>query len=1042
MSRVFLAEERALGRRVVVKIVPADVGEGVNVERFRREIQLAARLQHAHIVPVHNVGEVEGMPYYTMPYVVGESLRLRLAHGAAFPIGEATGILRDVSKALAYAHDEGVVHRDIKPDNVLLSGGSAVVTDFGIAKAISAARGDGVHGTLTEVGVSLGTPAYMAPEQAAADPSADHRVDIYAFGCLAYELLAGRPPFTAKSPQKLLAAHMADTPAPISDLRPDSPHAVAALVMRCLEKDPDRRPQSAAELVRVLDSVTSGAALPAQPPLVLGGPQMLRRAIATYIGAFLAAAGVARAAMIAWDVPDWVFPGTLIVMALGLPVVLFTAYTHRLARSALTATPTYTPGGTQTTRQPRGALASLALKAGPHMSWRRTALGGAAALGGFVLLIAGYMTLRAEGIGSAGSLIAAGKLDARDPILVADFRVQNADSTLGRVISGATTAMLVQSKAVRVMAPEAIATALKRMELPVTTTLQLPVARQLALRSNVKAIVDGEVTGLGPGAGFLVAIRLVATETAEELVSFHETAADAPALIRVADKLSRDLRGKMGESLRAVRATPRYSQVTTASLDALRKYVDGARADQLEADHPRAIALLREAVAIDTTFAEAWRKLGIVLSNAGRPRSEIDSALTQAFRFRSKLPERERLLTEGSYFFAGPGRDRGRAATIFESSISLGDSGAAADNLAILLTNRREFARAESTWRLFLVSHRLREAYPYLARAQLFQGKFAAAESAFALGLKYFPTDVESKRGRVDMLYMRGDTAGFRRALDSVVVDRDTSSRAWAVLRLSQLALLHGRVAESERLIARIRPDLASLSAVARLNRLAANRELWVRTAILDHRAEYVKDLDATVAAVQTATIPEADRAYMTIARAYALAGRPDRARAIIARAEAETRDTSLKRVRETPLHNALGNILVAEGKPADAIRELRLGDLRPDGPTSACALCLAMELARAFDAAKMADSAIAQLERVQNEFYPERIINDFDPYYLALSARQLAELYEAKGDRVKAAAYFQKFITLWAHADAELQPQVADARRRLQRLLDPERPR
>ncbi|HSQ30149.1 MAG TPA: serine/threonine-protein kinase [Gemmatimonadaceae bacterium] len=261
MSQVFVAEERSLGRRVVVKVLPPDLSASISADRFRREIQVAARLQHPHIVPVFAASETDGLLYYTMPFVEGESLRARLVREPRLPIDEVVSVLRDVGEALAYAHRFGVVHRDIKPENVLLSGNVAVVLDFGIAKAITAARteGDGALHTLTRAGISLGTPAYMAPEQAAADPTIDQRADLYALGVVAYEMLAGTPPFDRSTVQALLTAHLTEAPVEVSEKRPDAPPALAALVMRLLEKSPDARTGSAEELLAQLSAITSGA---------------------------------------------------------------------------------------------------------------------------------------------------------------------------------------------------------------------------------------------------------------------------------------------------------------------------------------------------------------------------------------------------------------------------------------------------------------------------------------------------------------------------------------------------------------------------------------------------------------------------------------------------------------------------------------------------------------------------------------------------------------------------------------------------------------
>ena len=254
MSRVFVAQDTRLGREVVVKVLSPDLAAGVNSDRFHREILVAAQLQHPQIVPVLAAGETDGLPYFTMPYVAGESLRRRLDGGKPLPVVDAVAVLRDVARALAYAHQHGVVHRDIKPDNVLIAGGSAAVTDFGIAKALSSSRTfGGEH--LTRVGNSLGTPAYMAPEQVAADPNADHRIDIYSFGAMAYELLSGSPPFAGRPPHAVLSAHLTEQPAPLESRAPGVPPALAALVMKCLAKNPADRPQTADELVRALERV-------------------------------------------------------------------------------------------------------------------------------------------------------------------------------------------------------------------------------------------------------------------------------------------------------------------------------------------------------------------------------------------------------------------------------------------------------------------------------------------------------------------------------------------------------------------------------------------------------------------------------------------------------------------------------------------------------------------------------------------------------------------------------------------------------------------
>ncbi len=297
MARVFVAVDGDLARKVVIKILPPDLAASVSADRFRREILTVARLQHPHIVPVLKAGDIDGLPYFVMPYVDGESLDIRLRRTRTVSVREALGILKDVARALAFAHERGVVHRDIKPGNVLLAAGSATVTDFGVALALSTARRSGEGGAgLTLTGVSLGTILYMAPEQAASDPEIDGRADIYSLGITAYEMLSGAAPFAGLNPREMLTARLTLPPPPLATVRRDVPSGLERLIARCLAIDPADRPQTAAELVEALESpdVISGA-FASIPPRVIRGSRRARAvgiAALALVGAVAISAGI------------------------------------------------------------------------------------------------------------------------------------------------------------------------------------------------------------------------------------------------------------------------------------------------------------------------------------------------------------------------------------------------------------------------------------------------------------------------------------------------------------------------------------------------------------------------------------------------------------------------------------------------------------------------------------------------------------------------------------------------------------------------------
>jgi serine/threonine-protein kinase len=289
MATVYLARDLKHNRQVALKVLRPELAAAMGGDRFPREIEIVAQLSHPHILPLHDSGEMGGFLYYVMPFVEGESLRQKLERDGPLPVHDAIKYLREVTDALAYAHERGIVHRDIKPDNVMLSRRHALVTDFGVAKAVSDAGGE----KLTTVGVALGTPAYMSPEQAIGETDLDHRSDIYAMGALAYEMLSGEPPFARATAQAILSAHVLDAPDDITAKREGIPLGLGELVMRCLQKEKAARWQTAEEMLPLLESAgtPSGGMTPTDTrPIKATLPQKRTTSRRTFVGAIAAIA--------------------------------------------------------------------------------------------------------------------------------------------------------------------------------------------------------------------------------------------------------------------------------------------------------------------------------------------------------------------------------------------------------------------------------------------------------------------------------------------------------------------------------------------------------------------------------------------------------------------------------------------------------------------------------------------------------------------------------------------------------------------------------
>jgi Protein kinase domain len=935
MSRVFLADDLALSRQVVLKVLPVELAAVVNVERFNRETLLLARLQHPHIVPVLTVGSLHGLPWFSMPYIEGESLRARIDRDRALPIGDVVSVMRDVAKALAYAHERGVIHRDIKPDNILLTGDAATVADFGIAKAINVARADVPGEALTQMGMAIGTPGYMSPEQVTGSDSVDHRTDIYALGCVAYEMLCGSAPFGDKPVQQQLTAHLTVNAVPIAERRANVPPALAALVMQCLEKDAAMRPQEARDIVAALElaGVRSGE----------------------------------RTGETAADKGFW----------------------HSLT--------------------PRRVVALSVV--------------------GLLLVVVGYVGLGKLGIGPAGSLQARGTLAPNERLVITDFTVRGADSLLGRVASDAVRAGLVQSGAITLLTPNEIGEALGRMERPRESRLSLELVRDLANREGVRAIVDGELTAVG--ASYILAVRLVTADSGRELASFRATAASPDSLIQMADDLSRKLRSRIGESLQSVKASPPLERVTTSSLEALRKYSAAVQAADVEGNKVRAAQLFREAVAIDTLFAEGWRRLGLLLSNMTAPPGAADSALSKAYLLRDRLREIDAERVTATYFAAGSRADRSKAIPAFERVLALGDS-SVLGNLAAQYESRREFARAEVLRRLVVARDSGILRLSALRGNLWLQGKWSALDSIEATVRRRFPNDELNDSWARTRAFMAGDLELQRRLLDSAVVRGDSRDPVQTANQQMVQALNEGRLRDADRFR---EASLATYRAQGVPINAFTGAFISLESAI-DAGVVPPYVLRRFEDAVRASSPTEQLAVRISAARAYAKFGMVAEAKAALAQFDRLFTDSTQLARYIDGRNDILMELAIAEGRWVDAAAMVRRADQKPDGPASSCVSCFHLKLLKVFAAVGLADSALAQYDAYRRTAIGSRPRIGPDLYVPITSTLALARIYDARGDRKNAAQLYRDYVTRFERADAEFQPIVREARARMLALM------
>ncbi len=1019
MSFVFLAEEVALGRRVVIKVLPPDMSAGVNKERFQREIKLAASLQHPHVVSLLTAGTADGdLLYYVMPYIEGESLRAKLDREVELPVGEALKILREVVDALAYAHRHEVVHRDIKPDNVLLSEGHAVVTDFGVAKAVSASSGGPTSG-LTSLGVALGTPAYMSPEQAAADPHVDHRADIYSLGTMAYEMLAGRTPFTGNTAQQLLAAHVSQAVEPVTQHRATVPPALADVIMRCLEKKPADRWQTADELRAQLEIVATpqtGGVTPTgtQPVSAVSTADVEAKHHPVRVAALFGVAAATTLAvvygiMIALGLPNWVFLAAVVLLAIGLPIMLVTSQHEKQRAVAMTT-------GLQTTTP-------VGLK--KHLTWSKAIGGGGLAFAGLVVFAGGFMVTRAAGIGPAATLVSSGVLGERDLLILAEFDNRTSDSTLGTTVTELLRISLSESPVLRLADPPRIAESLERMQLDPDTRVDESVALEIAERESIKAAIVGEIAPLG--SGYVIGSRLISA-AGEVLVAQQASANDASGIIEAVDKLSAKMRERIGESLKSIRRELPLELVTTGSLEALRLYTQASQAE-IAGDPDRAVALLDEAISVDSTFAMAYRKMGAILGNTFQQRAREIEALTKAYELRDRLTPLERGYAVAQYHTDVTG-DLDQALAAYRTILDkFPDDDRALNNSGVLYGQLGDRERAlefyergldaDSTWA---------PRYYNIAFTQMLLGRYDEARATIDVAEQRFPGQPRNHQFRGLLAYRLNE---YDEAIQHYEILRASQSgnpfwQGQAAEVLGRIAQTRGRYRDGDRYLSEAISAARERDVPGSIMGIQINTELSRMMATGDAEQPRAR-LDREIPDEALEVLPAADRPYGGLIVFHALAGVPERARSLLVAME-RSGIPGFGRDFQRDYDRSAGFVQLAEGDVERGLASMRRG---VEGWSFEPGVLSFM--ARAHDAAGNADSA-----RIYWERYLERrwAIPQMDAGTRHVAYRRLGELYEAQGDNTKAVEYYNQFVDLWKDADPELQPQVTEIRNRIARLV------
>ena len=1014
MGTVYLARDRKQDRRVAIKTIHPGRTNAEVRQRFQREIGITAQLQHPHILPVLDSGAAGETLYYVMPYVEGESLRSRLERDGRLTVDEALPIARDVAEALQHAHEHDVVHGDIKPSNIMLTGGHAVVTDSGIAKAMFEPK----DGRMTQTGLVIGSPAYMSPEQATGERPVDGRSDIYSLGCVLYEMLTGEPPFAASTPLELIArSGREEEPSLRSRIEGVSP-ALEEAVHRAMAKVPEQRFQSAEAFAEALSGVSipvveADAGSPGTSATQPTGPRLRDTRLLQVSIAYLSASFIIlEAAALFTDqlgLPAWVFPGALVILALGLPVLVVTALTQSV-----------------------GVRGFLVQRWRPWITWRRAIGGVVIALALWGLVVAGYMAMRTLGIGPAAPLIARGLLEERERVILADFANHSPDSLLGGAVTEAFRVDLTQSPAIRLLAPGQMREVMVRMRREPGGGLDLEFARELAVREGVKAVIGGEINTLG--SAYVLSVKLFSSESGAELAAYRETAEERTAIIGAVDRLSKRLRAKIGESLASVRQSRPLPSVTTGSLEALELFASAMEMGR-RGNRAAAIPVLERAVSLDTTFAGAYRALGIYyLNDAGNP-GAAQRNTERAFRFSDRLPEPERLKTR-ALVHSRRGRLDSAAHYYLLLLETSSDSFVAINNLGDVYERMGRYEEALDLYRRTTrAGPNVISGYVNVASAARTLGLNELADSALTVMVERFPAGPSQAITDASNAYYAGDIARLEEIATGwgAAPISDRGGRAAGRQWLAGVAGMRGQA------------DLAMALADSAARLYMADAAFsWAYSTVVSlvHAAwasnpetalPYLEPLLEEFRSAETLrAAPRFTHGVLGLfAAAYALAGELDQARGLLASMDSLAVLTDFEPAGMA--EHARAVVALGEGRQEASLQHLERARAAEYGLLHDYSRLLLGDVNVALG---RLPEAAAEYETVAGtlglSFEDARAHPPLQP----VAHERLGRLYLVLGDTAAALGHLAAFVELWRDADPELLPRVQEAQGTLQKIL------